>query len=107
MGVEAMSGELERRWDDAVETAWRELRQRLADHVAGMDAGDSIVVGLTESYEDGAAPYCQVALGERMVRVEAVSKRPPRGRVPARRVPGGPLDAPGLPPARGRGLVRG
>ena len=68
-----MSDELERRWDDAVETAWREFRQRLADHVAAMEADDSIVVGLTEVYEHGAAPYCQVAGGEEMLRVEAVS----------------------------------
>lgn len=39
-----MSNELERRWDDAVESAWREFRQRLADHVAAMPDGDSVVV---------------------------------------------------------------
>ena len=31
-----MGGEQERRWDDAVDGAWREFRQRLADHVAAM-----------------------------------------------------------------------
>ena len=29
-GVDGMGEGLERRWDDAVETAWREFRQRLA-----------------------------------------------------------------------------
>ena len=68
-----MGGELERRWDDAVEGAWREFRQRLADHVAGMGEDDSIVVEVPPQQETGAAPYCQVAGGEAMVRVEAVS----------------------------------
>lgn len=72
-GVEAMSGELERRWDDAVETAWTEFRQRLADHVADMGADDSIVVEMPQEHEDGASPYCQVAGGEQVIRVEAVS----------------------------------
>ena len=68
-----MGGELERRWDDAVEAAWREFRQRLADHVAGMGEDDSIVVEVPQQQETGAAPYCQVAGGDAMVRVEAVS----------------------------------
>ena len=68
-----MGGELERRWDDAVEGAWREFRQRLADHVAGMGEDDSLVVEVPPQQETGAAPYCQVAGGEAMVRVEAVS----------------------------------
>jgi hypothetical protein len=68
-----MSGELERRWDDAVEDAWRGFRRRLADHVAGMGEDDSIVVEVPQQHETGAAPYCQVAGGEAMVRVEAVS----------------------------------
>jgi hypothetical protein len=69
-----MGGELERRWDDAVEAAWREFRQRLADHVAGMGEDDSIVVEVPQQQEEtGAAPYCQVAGGDAMVRVEAVS----------------------------------
>jgi len=67
-----MGGELERRWDDAVEAAWREFRQRLADHVAGMGEDDSIVVELPQQ-GTGVAPYCQVAGGDAMVRVEAVS----------------------------------
>lgn len=72
-GVGAMSGELERRWDDAVETAWTEFRQRLADHVAEMGADDSLVVEMPLEHEGGASPYCQVAGGEQMIRVEAVS----------------------------------
>ncbi|WP_299926093.1 YbjN domain-containing protein [uncultured Nocardioides sp.] len=68
-----MSEELGRRWDDAVETAWREFRQRLADHVAAMVADDSLVVEVPQAHESGAAPYCQVAGGDEMVRVEAVS----------------------------------
>ncbi|MCY4726817.1 hypothetical protein NYO98_11065 [Nocardioides sp. STR2] len=59
--------------DDAVEAAWREFRQRLADHVAEMAEGDSIVVELRQPQENGAAPYCQVAGSTGMVRVEAVS----------------------------------
>lgn len=68
-----MGDGLERRWDDAVEGSWREFRQRLADRVAGMGEDDSIVVELPQQHEDGAAPYCQVAGGNAMVRVEAVS----------------------------------
>lgn len=68
-----MTGELERRWDDAVETAWREFRQRLADHVAGMGPDDSLVVEKPQEHDGGASPYCQVAGGDDVVRVEAVS----------------------------------
>lgn len=64
-----MHGEL----DDAVETAWREFRQRVADHVAEMAEGDSIVVEQRQPHVTGASPYCQVAGGDQMVRVEAVS----------------------------------
>ena len=67
-----MGGQLERGWDDAVEGAWREFRQRLADHVAGMGEDDSLVVQLRR-HEAGAGPYCQVACGDGTVRVEAVS----------------------------------
>jgi hypothetical protein len=64
-----MGGELERRWDDALEAAWREFRQRLADHVAGMGEDDAIVVEVPQQQEEtGAAPYCQVAGGDAMVR---------------------------------------
>ncbi|PKH37546.1 hypothetical protein CXG46_19085 [Nocardioides alpinus] len=56
-----------------METAWREFRQRLADHVAAMDADDSIVVEMPQVHNQGASPYCQVAGGEEMLRVEAVS----------------------------------
>lgn len=72
-GVEIMSEQLERRWDDAVETAWREFRQRLADHVADMGEDDSLVVEVPQQHEGGASPYCQVAGGDDVVRVEAVS----------------------------------
>ena len=51
-----MGGELERRWDDAVEGAWRDFRRRLADHVAGMGEDDSIVVEVARQHETGAAP---------------------------------------------------
>lgn len=68
-----MTDELERRWDDAVETAWREFRQRLADHVAGMGPDDSLVVEMPQEHDGGASPYCQVAGGDDVVRVEAVS----------------------------------
>lgn len=68
-----MSEELARRWDDAVETAWREFRQRLADHVAAMAEDDSIVVEVPQSHESGAAPYCRVVGGEGVVRVESLS----------------------------------
>jgi hypothetical protein len=68
-----MGGVQERRWDDAVDRAWREFRQRLADHVAAMGEDESIVVEVPQRHESGAAPYCQVAGGDGMVRVEAVS----------------------------------
>ncbi|UFN46437.1 YbjN domain-containing protein [Nocardioides okcheonensis] len=68
-----MTDELERRWDDAVETAWREFRQRLADHVAGMGPDDSLVVEMPQEHDGGASPYCQVAGGDDVARVEAVS----------------------------------
>ena len=68
-----MGGEQERRWDDAVDGAWREFRQRLADHVAAMGEDESIVVEVPQRQESGASPYCQVAGGDGVVRVEAVS----------------------------------
>ena len=68
-----MGGEQERRWDDAVDGAWREFRQRLADHVAAMGEDESIVVEVPQRHESGASPYCQVAGGDGVVRVEAVS----------------------------------
>ncbi len=71
-GVE-MSGALERRWDDAVEAAWRELRQRLADRLAEMAEGESLVVELAEETDGGAAPYCQALAGPGVLRVEAAS----------------------------------
>ncbi len=68
-----MSAELERRWDDAVESAWRAFRQRLADRMAGMVEDESLVVEMATEVEDGAAPYCQVIAGPDVLRVEAVS----------------------------------
>lgn len=71
-GVE-MSDELERRWDDAVETAWREFRQRLADRLASLGEDEHVVVELAAESEGGAAPYCQVIAADEMLHVEAVS----------------------------------
>lgn len=68
-----MAEENGRRWDDAVETAWREFRQRLADHVAAMAEGDSIVVEVVDDEAEGTTPYCQVAAGDGDLRIEAVS----------------------------------
>lgn len=68
-----MSGELERRWDDAVETAWREFRQRLADRLAGMAQDVSLVVEVVDEAVDGTTPYCQVLAGPGVLRIEAVS----------------------------------
>lgn len=68
-----MVDESERRWDDAVENAWREFRQRLADHVAAMGSDGSIIVEMPQVLEDGASPYCQVGVGDGDLRVEAVS----------------------------------
>ncbi|WP_107771065.1 TY-Chap domain-containing protein [Nocardioides sediminis] len=68
-----MSGELERRWDDAVETAWREFRQRLADRLASLEDDEHVVVELAVEREGGAAPYCQALAGQGWLRVEAVS----------------------------------
>lgn len=67
-----MSGELERRWDDAVETAWRELRQRLADRLAGLGDDEHVLVELVGEAA-GVTPYCQALAGGGWLRVEAVS----------------------------------
>ena len=67
-----MTGELERRWDDAMEGAWSGFRERLADRLAGMDVG-SLLVQLPDDELLGAAPYCQVMVDEGWLRVEAVS----------------------------------
>ena len=64
-----MGGEQERRWDDAVDGAWREFRQRLADHVAAMGEDESIVLEVPQRQESGASPYCQVAGGDGVDRV--------------------------------------
>lgn len=67
-----MSGELERRWDDAVETAWREFRQRLADRLASLGEDEHVVVELAVETA-GAAPFCQALGGQGWLRVEGVS----------------------------------
>jgi hypothetical protein len=68
-----MSGELERRWDDAVETAWRELRQRLADRLAELGEDEHLLVELAADHEGGATPYCQALAGNGRLHVETVS----------------------------------
>jgi len=59
-GVDSMGDELGRRWDDAVETAWREFRQRLADRLAELEVDES--VGIDTDPDDIAAPWCEVLL---------------------------------------------
>ncbi len=68
-----MSGELERRWDDAVETAWREFRQRLADRLAGLGDDEPFLIEVPDEVELGTAPYCQALAGAGWMRVEAAS----------------------------------
>ncbi len=67
-----MSGVLERRWDDAVESAWREFRRRLADRLAGLAADESLIVQVSDEGE-GVAPYCQAVAVRGCLRVEASS----------------------------------
>jgi hypothetical protein len=69
-GVEGMGDGLERRWDDAVETAWREFRQRLADRLAEMGAGGLVMVDTGP--DDPAAPWCQVLVADGVLLVEAM-----------------------------------
>ncbi|QZY29699.1 TY-Chap domain-containing protein [Nocardioides coralli] len=69
-----MTDELERRWDDAVEKAWSEFRQRLGDRLAELGADESVVVELPQDDElEGATPYCQALAYGDQLRVEAVS----------------------------------
>lgn len=68
-GVEGMGDELERRWDDAVETAWREFRQRLADRLAELGSGGLLIVDTGP--EDETAPWCQVLVADGVILVEA------------------------------------
>jgi hypothetical protein len=68
-----MSGETERRWDDAVETAWRELRRRLADRLAELEEDKHVIVQVVVDTAAGAAPYCQALAGPGVLHVEAVS----------------------------------
>jgi hypothetical protein len=65
-----MGDELERRWDDAVETAWREFRQRLADRLAEMGSGGLLIVDTGP--DDETAPWCQVLVADGILLVEAM-----------------------------------
>jgi hypothetical protein len=67
-GVEGMVEELGRRWDDAVETAWREFRQRLADRLAETGSGGLLIIDTGP--EDETAPWCQVVVGDGVLVVE-------------------------------------
>jgi hypothetical protein len=69
-GVEGMGEELGRRWDDAVETAWREFRQRLADRLAELESGGLVMVDTGP--DDPAAPWCQVLVADGILLVEAM-----------------------------------
>src|SRR6478672_7123558 len=55
-----MSDGVARRWDDAVDAAWREFRQRLADRLADLEVDDSVVIDTDPA--DAAAPWCEVTL---------------------------------------------
>lgn len=69
-----MSGVLERRWDDAVEGAWREFRQRLADRLVDLDDDESVVVGLLREREtEGVAPGFRAVAGGGSLRIEVAS----------------------------------
>lgn len=63
--------ELGRRWDDAVETAWREFRQRLADRLAELEADENVVVDTDP--DEMAAPWCEVTLCDDVLWVQALS----------------------------------
>jgi hypothetical protein len=56
-----------------VENAWRELRQRLADRLAGLEDHEHVVVAFDAEIEGGAAPYCQAIVRDGLLHVEAVS----------------------------------
>lgn len=65
-----MSDELERRWDDAVETAWREFRQQLADRIAGLEEGATLIVAADrEGATDNA---CRVMRDDSFLWIEVV-----------------------------------
>jgi len=69
-----MTDELERRWDDAIEAAWVELRQRVADRLAAMGEDETFLLEVPdEEGLEGATPYCQVVAGPGILHVEAVS----------------------------------
>lgn len=63
-----MADELVRRWDDAVETAWREFRQRLADRIAEMDSDVWFTVSAWEGRE--RIPLSRVRTTGGLLRVE-------------------------------------
>jgi hypothetical protein len=69
-GVDGMGEGLERRWDDAVETAWREFRQRLADRLAELEGGGLVIVDTGP--DDPAAAWCQVLVADGVLLVEAM-----------------------------------
>lgn len=65
-----MGDELGRRWDDAVQTAWREFRQRLADRLAELEDGGLVMVDTGP--DDPAAAWCQVLVSDGLLHVEAM-----------------------------------
>ncbi|WP_165354997.1 T3SS (YopN, CesT) and YbjN peptide-binding chaperone 1 [Nocardioides oleivorans] len=66
-----MSDELERRWDDAVDTAWRGFRQRLADRLAELADGDGLALDTGPEHE--AVTTCEVTLADGVLWVQVVS----------------------------------
>lgn len=66
-----MGDELERCWDDAVETAWREFRQRLADRLAVLEIDDSVVIDTDP--DEMAAPWCEVTLAGGVLWVQVLA----------------------------------
>ncbi|GAB3038688.1 hypothetical protein GCM10011376_33930 [Nocardioides flavus (ex Wang et al. 2016)] len=66
---DGMDDELERRWDDAVETAWRGFRQRLADRLAELERGGLVMID-TGPHEDAA--WCQVLVADGRLEVDAM-----------------------------------
>jgi hypothetical protein len=65
---DGMEDELERRWDDAMGTAWRGFRQRLADRLAEMAPGGLLIIDTGPGDDD--APWCHVLCGGGAVLVE-------------------------------------
>ncbi len=65
-----MGDELGLRWDEAVETAWREFRQRLADRLARLEPDEWFSVAADA--DEAPAPWCRVGLRGGLLRFEAV-----------------------------------